>query len=562
MRDSGTTNRGLRAGPAAIALRLALPLMLSAGLAGCDSGGDDSGGTPVANVTVAGTVTYQKVPFNANGVGLDYGATFNAPVRGAVVEILPTGSNPAPLVTTITDANGAYSAQVGTGRSVFVRVKAQLLRSGTPSWNFRVLNNTNSDALYAIDSATFTTGSSNITQNLNAASGWGGTGYTGPRVAAPFSLLDVAYETLNLVLTANANTQFPPLNIFWSTQNRPTEPFDPDAGTIITTLYLPGTDGGVFVLGLANTDTDEYDQHVIAHELGHYYQDVFSRDDSLGGAHGAGDRLDFRVAFSEGWGNAFSGMVKNDPLYRDSLGSQQQLGFQIDVELNAAVGGNAGWFSEGSVQALVYDFFDSAADGSDAVALGFPPIHQVMTADLPDSEPFTSIFAFVTALKTRNSGSAPAIDTLVTQQQIVSATIDALGSTETNNGGDTRNLPVYVPINVADTVRVCSSTANGDYNGLGTRKFLRFSLPAQLRLTFRATAVGTTQKDPDMVLHRDGIVMSSEDDSIGSGIETSDPILLQPGSYVLEVYDFLAIDQEPPPTDGNTCMDVFVFNTP
>ncbi len=445
MRNSGTTNRGLRAGPAAIVFRLALPLMLSAGLAGCDSGGDDSDGTPVANVTVAGTVTYQKVPFNANGIGLNYAAIVNAPVRGAVVEILPTGSNAAPLVTTITDANGAYSAQVGTGRSVFVRVKAQLLRSGTPSWNFRVLNNTNSDALYAMDSAVFTTGSSNITQNLNAASGWGGTSYTGPRVAAPFSLLDVAHETLNLVLSANANTQFPPLNIFWSTQNAPVGG-NPDIGEIGTTSYLGGPDGGVFVLGLANTDTDEYDQHVIAHELGHYFQDVFSRDDSLGGAHGPGDRLDLRVAFSEGWGNAFSGMVKNDPLYRDSLGLQQQNGFQIDVELNAAVGGNPGWFSEGSVQSLLYDFFDNAADGGDAVALGFAPIHQVMTADLRDSEPFTSVFAFVTALKTRNPGSASAIDTLVTQQQIVSATIDALGSTETNNGGDTRNLPVYVPI--------------------------------------------------------------------------------------------------------------------
>ena len=540
-----------------------LPLVLSGWLAGCSNGDDDDGGgTPVPNVTVSGTVTYQKVPFNPATNGLDYNATFNAPVRGALVEIVPTGSNQAPLVTTTTDANGAYTAQVGTGRSVFVRVKAQLLRAstgaGTPSWNFRVLNNTNSNALYTMDGTTFTTGSSAVTQNLNAASGWGGNGYTSTRVAGPFSLLDAAYEMLTLVQSANANAEFPALDIFWSPQNAPTEPFNPATGAIVTTLYQPGAQGGVFVLGLANVDTDEYDQHVIAHELGHYFQDIFSRDDSLGGPHGAGDRLDLRVAFSEGWGNAFSGMVKGDPRYRDSLGAQQQNGFQIDVELNAPLN-NPGWFSEGSVQSLLFDFFDNAADGGDAIALGYAPIHQVMTADLPDLEPLTSIFAFVTALKTRNPGSTSAIDALVSQQQI-STIVDALGTGETNSGGDTRNLPVYVPINLGDTTRVCSSTANGDYNGLGTRKFLRFNLPVTRSIAARATTVGAVVSDPDMVLHRAGEEVARFE-SETQGEELSPPTLLQPGNYVLEVYEFRAIDPEPPATDGNNCMDVFVFGT-
>ncbi|MEZ5459313.1 MAG: hypothetical protein R3E65_08385 [Steroidobacteraceae bacterium] len=52
-------------------------------------------------------------------------------------------------------------------------------------------------------------------------------------------------------------------------------------GEIGTTFFTPGTPDRIFVLGRADIDTDEFDQHVIAHEWGHYYQDNFSRDDSL-----------------------------------------------------------------------------------------------------------------------------------------------------------------------------------------------------------------------------------------------------------------------------------------
>ena len=530
-------------------------------LSGCGGGGGGDNNPPAAtNVTVSGAVTYQKVPFRAVGMGLDYNATFNAPVRGAVVEAIDSGNGTTILATTTTDASGNYSMQVPSSRSVFVRVKAQMLRTGTPSWNFRVLNNTNGNALYVLDGTAFTTGVVPVSANLNAASGWTGASYGATRAAAPFSLLDVAYEVMTLVQTADANAVFAPLNIFWSPQNRALSPFDPTTGAIVTTSYLSGATGGVFVLGDANTDTDEYDQHVIAHELGHYFQDVFSRDDSLGGDHSSGNLLDLRVAFSEGWGNAFSGMVKGDPRYRDSFGPAQNASFEIDVEFNPVT--NRGWYNEASVQSLIYDFFDTAADGVDAVALGFAPIFQVMSADFPTLEPHTAIFPFVALLKSRNPGSATAIDTLVSAQNMQSATIDELGSTETNAGGAAANLPVYVPITVGGpAVQVCSSTANGDYNKLGNRKFLRFNVPFDRQITMRANVVGVTGRDPDLVLHRQGLIDAAE-----SNLADTEQLTRQlaPGNYVLEVYDFFAVDfpaPSDPPTDGNTCMDVTVFST-
>ena len=66
-------------------------------------------------------------------------------------------------------------------------------------------------------------------------------------------------------------------------------------------------------------DTDEFDQHVIAHEFGHYIENNFSRADNIGGSHGLGDKLDPRVAFGEGFGYAFAAIVLNDPVARDSV---------------------------------------------------------------------------------------------------------------------------------------------------------------------------------------------------------------------------------------------------
>ncbi len=44
---------------------------------------------------------------------------------------------------------------------------------------------------------------------------------------------------------------------------------------------------------------------------------------------------DLRVAFGEGWGNAFSGMVLGNPIYRDSQQGVQG-DFAIDMETDSA----------------------------------------------------------------------------------------------------------------------------------------------------------------------------------------------------------------------------------
>src|SRR5690606_4117993 len=144
--------------------------------------------------------------------------------------------------------------------------KAQMLKTGAaPRWNFRVLNNTNSDALYALDSSVFDTGTTDQTRNLRADSGWTGSSYGSNRAAAPFAILYTVYRATTLLLSASQSAVFDPLNLYWSRTNRPTLDLCIDDGHITTTFYTPGGGNddcgqplleGIYILGDFATDTD------------------------------------------------------------------------------------------------------------------------------------------------------------------------------------------------------------------------------------------------------------------------------------------------------------------
>lgn len=236
---------------------------------------------------------------------------------------------------------------------VFVRVRAQAQRSGAAgsAWDVSVRDNTSAEALYTLDTAPFTPAATQ-TRSVRAASGWGGSGYTAPRSAAPFAVLDSAWSAMQTVLGVAANQNFPPLRIFRSINNRPVDSTDLSSGDIGTSFYqFQNGQHQLYLLGAQGVDTDEYDRSVVVHEFGHYLQSALSRNDSPGGPHSGDELLDRRVAFSEGWGNAWAGIVSAEPRYADSLGPQQASGFINDMSSSPA--SNRGWYSEDSVQHLI-----------------------------------------------------------------------------------------------------------------------------------------------------------------------------------------------------------------
>ena len=164
-----------------------------------------------------------------------------------------------------------------------------------------------------------------------------------------------------------------------------------------------------------DNDIDEYDQHIVAHEFQHFLEDQVSRSDTPGGPHSLDEQLDMRVSFSEGFANAFSAMVLNDPVYRDAFGASQGQVYRFDVERGQVA--SRGWFNETSVQAIAWDLFDAAND--DNVSIGYGPMHRVLRDSMRDGTPLTSIFSFVTPLKQIAGVPAAAVDARVEAESIV-----------------------------------------------------------------------------------------------------------------------------------------------
>lgn len=521
---------------------------LAALLVGCGGGGGGGNNNPPpgSTVTVSGKITFDRIPFRSTpGSGLNAGAPVESPARQVVVEVL-NASN-AVLASTVTNATGDYSLAVPTQTTVFVRAKAQMVKSdAAPTWSFSVRNNANSDALYVLDGSNFNSGTANSTRNLRATSGWGGSSYTGTRAAAPFAILDSVYQAKELILTASASSVFPALDLFWSSANRTSiTDFCPDTGDIGTSFYITGgpdectpvgqVAAGIYILGDfqgGNGDTDEFDQHVIAHEFGHYIEDKFSRSDSIGGSHAGGQRLDLRLAFGEGWGNAYSAMALNDPLYRDSdAGVNDDGGFNLESDSTTA----EGWFSEFSVGELLWDIFDTTAEPGDNVALGFAPIYSVMIGPQVSSDALTSIFSFATALRAANAAASAAIVDLLSGESISGT--DEFGAGESNAGGDATVLPIYGTIALNTPLTgVCSRSTSGseDSNKLGNRRFLRFVNDQSRIVTIQAAgaapnAQSVAATDPDIYVHLRGSLAAFGESTV-AGTETISQVALAAGT--------------------------------
>jgi len=534
-------------------------------LTACSSGGSASAvgdctlgkGT---NVTISGKVTFDLVPHDGAGA-LDYPNTAVTDSKGVTVEAVCNSV----IATTTTDVNGNYSLHVpGETNNVFIRVNAEMKKPGAPAWDFTVVDNTRSKALYSMSGAKFNSSDQNSIRNLHADSGWTGASYGSDRVAAPFAILDTVYWALQKVLNEDALTVFPALRINWSVNNVPVDG-NTSNGQIITSHFNRYTNE-MFLLGAENNDTDEYDEHIIIHEWGHYFEHNFSRSDSIGGFHSGGERLDMRVAFGEGFGYAFAGIVTDNPVVVDSQGASQGLAGVLNVDNNNCL--NPGWYSECSVWSILYDLYDSTNDSVDAVSLGFAPLYSVLVNEQKNTPALTSVFSFIHVLKTNNPSAAASVDTLVAgPTSSINTIIDEYGTGETNNAGSANVLPIYTSITASQTINsLCVSddfkgrNIDGDIiyneNKLSSFRYLRLTVPQNKSYTItvdKSLSAGGPGDDPDIFLFQQGNVV---DLSLGTQLntETLTTNLTAGVTYVLQIYDDKVTYTEPPADD--TCYTV------
>jgi hypothetical protein len=407
--------------------------------------------------TLSGTARYTSVPVSG---GLAYGSSSLVPIRRAVLQALQ-GSTV--VATTNTNDNGEFSLAVNVNSGgVTLRVLARSTISsyvadtlgGTgfencngASWDVRILNNvTNNSAsatsgclrnVYAVSGSTeYTANTSGIT--LDAVTSHS-TNYTS-RNGSPFALLDTAIRGIEAACEGSASQSFPLLFVNWSSSNTTSSSGGTTAGGIGTSYFT--TEGSssianLYILGREDVDTDEYDKHVVAHEFGHYLENKVFRSDSIGGAHSMGDSLDPRVAFGEGFGNAFSGMVYRDPSYVDTSGTNQGSAFSINVS-TAPTASDRGHYSERSMQYLLWNLWENT-DGS-ANSGSFNRIFNILANYQKNTPALTTGHSFSAHYNAVYGGSAESLNTYLTVNSATLIPYNSLCSGACAGTGDTADV--------------------------------------------------------------------------------------------------------------------------
>lgn len=502
-----------------------------------------------ALLTISGTATYDFVPYHADHIGLDYAATKTLPIRGAVVELVDEVG--AVVAQTYTDNHGFYSFETPRQTAVQVRVKAHLLHTLSPTWDVSVTDNTNNNALYILTGSLTDSGNSDSRRNLHASSGWGSIDYTSTRAAAPFAILDAVYGGLQRLVDAGNSRNLPPVEFRWSSNNvtaaNPNN--DYSSGEIGTSFF---DRGAIYLLGEADIDTDEYDSHVVLHEWTHYLENALARLDNPGGSHGYADRLDIRVAHSEGFANAFAAMILDDKHYRDSGGVQQAGGYAYDI--SEAHHSHAGWYNEASVESILYNYYLSSSN-KNARDLSYI-VNAFNAEEYRQTAGAITIHLFVGQLQSLFPAHTNLLEDLLNEQLIFGRGIYSDG--ETNAANYDPVLPIYKVIEPnAAPVNICSTSRFGEYNKLGVAQFLRLDIatPATYQITVTKNGGDVVAADPDLIIFERGVEIIRADSSQVNLESVSRP--LAAGQYLLEVFDWHNRRENVAPR--TTCFDVQVF---
>jgi hypothetical protein len=263
------------------------------------------------------------------------------PIRNARIEVFSRSAQSVVAVSQ-TDQRGHFNVTVPFDPSLTVRVLSRLRTS-----NLRVADNTNLNAVYAV-SSDFDGRQLNLSVVLADTS----------RVSGAFNILEMVQRANETIRIADPSLDPPQVTIFWSTKN--TRRTGNVAQGLIGTSFFNVANNTAFILGDRNEDSDEFDDSVIVHEYGHMLAAKFSRDDSPGGETHLGDILDPRVAWSEGWANFFSSVVRNDPVWRDNSGPNGTNVYRFDLRDKIPTGDKPGYWSEMSVGSLLWELYQGS----------------------------------------------------------------------------------------------------------------------------------------------------------------------------------------------------------
>ncbi len=319
-------------------------LLLAFSFLGAACGASDAGSAPApiepaaaAPFSHAGTVTFDARHPTSTGAS---SAVDVRPARRVRVEARDASGHV--LASALTSDTGEYTLS-GTGAvsQVVVIASRALDLDRTVSVAFDELGTQVHESAFPI------TPGARIDAHLGADDALGGA----------LHILDTlarGYETIERW----AGLRLPELYVYWG----------PDV--TVDWSYYRGERGGRFCLELlagrrserASTDTDEHDEAIILHELGHFAFDQWTSHSSIGGRHPRGSLVDPGVAWEEGRATWLATAILGDPAYVDSRGIEGTGSARVD-EVVERPQDPRGPGSETSVAGVLWDLSDGTGEG-------------------------------------------------------------------------------------------------------------------------------------------------------------------------------------------------------
>lgn len=233
--------------------------------------------------------------------------------------------------------------------------------------------------------------------------------------AGALHLVDTMLRGLDAVQAWTGQT-LPPLFAYWvrgGTREWSYYRGERPAGSGRFALELMGGDPGQQSV----SDTDEHDEAIVLHEVGHFVMDRLTRDSSTGGTHPRGVRIDPGLAWEEGRATWFALAVLRDPLYRDTIGLAPWGRLRVDENLERAENPLPGLGSETSVSAILWDLSDGTAELPDAdddgLALGPAAVLSAMMELARGEDEFVSLPSFLRHVVSRGLVASDALASML-----------------------------------------------------------------------------------------------------------------------------------------------------
>jgi len=463
---------------------------------------------------VSGAIEFEKIPVASQG--LDFNNPQYLPARRVLVRSY-RASDDVPLGEDYTDEAGAYSVAAEAGQQVYIKAFAWVKDkdlSDNVIGGFAVIPpgdgiTVGEDTVYSAkgplvdmpsDGSDVTGENYRIHDQPNRASG-------------PFNIIDVIEQAYDMMRTVNPDTPLNDLVVRWSR--------DYDDGT-----YYDKDENAVYINGNRNADSDEFDDMIVAHEFAHFLENNLYRTDSIGGPHALGEKLDVRVAWSEGYATAFAGMALNTPIYRDSGNVSGGLRVNIDIEDNSQLSSYEGYYNETSVFAILWDLYDDNVENWDrTLAYNYPIFGNIWgDTEYKNDTDLIYLYPFIDKL-IDNQGNEPATSAILAEENVPypeppENTIVDLGTPPTSvvdvsiDGGLGNDTADYDP---------------WDYNTYGANRFFRFNTGVSRTVRIETTC----DSDIDLYVYRKGTLMAAQAGATGN--ETIEGDVAGDVDYIINV---------------------------